>query len=182
MAVICNRTLARAEARRDEFFPAADATDDIARTLARDDIAVTDITPHPNERLPMLEAAVASGKHVLSQKPFIVDLDVGERLCDLANAKGVRIAVNQNGRWAPHLSWMREAVRAGLVGAVQALDISIHWDHSGIAGTSYDGIDDLILYDFAVHWFDFLASLGVRPASVYASRARAAGWSCAPIR
>ena len=26
------------------------------------------------------------------------------------------LAVNQNGRWAPHLAWMREAVRAGLVG------------------------------------------------------------------
>ncbi len=87
----------------------------------------------------------------------------------------MRLAVNQNGRWAPHLAWMREAVRAGLIGQVQSLDISIHWDHSWIAGTSFDGIDDLILYDFAVHWFDFLASLGVRPASVFAARSRAAG-------
>ena len=35
VAVICNRTLARAEARRDEFFPAAEATDDIARHARR---------------------------------------------------------------------------------------------------------------------------------------------------
>src|SRR5262245_56526142 len=40
VAVICNRTLAKAEARRDEFFPEAEATDDIGRTLVRDDIAV----------------------------------------------------------------------------------------------------------------------------------------------
>ena len=77
VAVICNRTLARAEARRDEFFPGAEATDDIAGTLARDDIAVVDITPHPAERLPMIEAALAAGKHVLSQKPFVLDLDAG---------------------------------------------------------------------------------------------------------
>ena len=102
------------------------------------------------------------------------------RLCDLADAQGVRLAVNQNGRWAPHLAWMREAVRAGLIGQVQALDIAIHWDHGWIAGTAFDGIDDLILYDFAVHWFDFLASLGVRPTSVYAARARAAGQTVAP--
>jgi predicted dehydrogenase len=175
VAVICNRTLARAEARRDEFYPDAEASDDIAGTLARDDIAVVDITPHPNERLPMLEAALAAGKHVLSQKPFVVDLDTGQRLCRLAEANRVRLAVNQNGRWAPHLAWMREAVRAGLIGQVQSFDVSIHWDHSWIAGTSFDGIDDLILYDFAVHWFDFLASLGVRPASVFAARSRAAG-------
>ena len=110
----------------------------------------------------MIEAALAAGKHVLSQKPFVLDLDAGARLCDLADAKGVRLAVNQNGRWAPHLAWMREAVRAGLVGAVHAVDIAIHWDHGWIAGTPFEAIDDLILYDFAVHWFDFLASLGVR--------------------
>ena len=124
VAVICNRTLARAEARRDEFFPAAEATDDIARTLARDDIAVVDLTPHPAERLPLIETALAAGKHVLSQKPFVLDLDAGARLCDLADAQGVVLAVNQNGRWAPHLAWMREAVRAGLIGAVQSCDIS----------------------------------------------------------
>src|SRR5262245_48905842 len=39
VAVICNRTLSKAEARRDEFYPEAEATDDIQRTLLRDDIA-----------------------------------------------------------------------------------------------------------------------------------------------
>ena len=178
VAVICNRTLARADARRDEFFPAAEATADIARTVARDDIEVVDITPHPVERL-LVEAALRAGKHVLSQKPFVVDLDAGARLCDIADAQGVRLAVNQNGRSAPHLAWMREAVCAGLVGQVHALDIGVHWDHGWIAGTSFDGIEDLILYDFAVHWFDFAASLGLRPFSVYASRTRAAGQTVA---
>jgi predicted dehydrogenase len=180
VAVICSRTLARAEARRDAFFPAAEATDDIARTLARDDIAVVDLTPHPAERLALIEAALDAGKHVLSQKPFVLDLDIGARLADLADEKGAMLAVNQNGRWAPHLAWMREAVRAGLVGAVQSCNVSIHWDHGWIAGTPFEAIDDLILYDFAVHWFDFLASLGVGATSVFAARARAGGQAVRP--
>ena len=49
------------------------------------------------------------------------------------------LAVNQNGRWAPHLSWMREAVRAGLIGEVQSVDVSIHWDHGWIEGTRLRG-------------------------------------------
>src|SRR6185312_4698517 len=65
VAVICNRTLAKAEMRRDEFFPRAEATDDIARTLARDDIEVLDLTPHPAERRAMIEAGLRAGKHVL---------------------------------------------------------------------------------------------------------------------
>lgn len=180
VAVVCSRTLERAVARRDAFFPAAEATDDVARTLARDDIEVVDLTPHPGERLALIEAAVGAGKHVLSQKPFVLDLDKGARLCDLAEAQGVRLAVNQNGRWAPHLAWMREAVAAGLIGAVQSCDVSIHWDHGWIAGTPFEAIDDLVLYDFAVHWFDFLASLGVRATSVFATRGRAAGQAVRP--
>jgi predicted dehydrogenase len=76
---------------------------------------------------------------------------------------------------------MREAVRAGLVGDVQFCDISIHWHHGWIAGTPFEAVDELILYDFAVHWFDFLASVLSQPASsVYATTARARGQSVRP--
>jgi predicted dehydrogenase len=181
VAVICNRTLAKARSRRDEYFPGAEATDDIQRTLTRDDIAVVDITPHPAERFAMIETALRAGKHVLSQKPFALDLDAGARLADLADRNGVLLAVNQNGRWAPHLSWMREAVRAQLIGSIHGCDVSIHWDHGWIGGTAFEDIDDLILYDFAVHWFDFLASLiGSRATSVYAVKARAEHQSVRP--
>ena len=181
VAVIANRTLAKAEARRDEYFPEAEATSDIAGTLTRDDIAVVDITPHPAERYGMIETALGAGKHVLSQKPFVIDLDAGARLCDLADEKGVRLAVNQNGRWAPHLSWMREAVRAGLVGDLHTVDVTIHWNHGWIKGTAFEDLQNLILYDFAVHWYDFLASLiGGRATSVFASRAHAASQPVRP--
>jgi predicted dehydrogenase len=172
--VIASRTLTNAVARRDAFFPAAEATDDIAGTIARPDISVVDITIHPEDRGPLIEAALNAGKHVLSQKPFVLDLALGERLADLADARGLVLAVNQQGRFAPHLSFMREAVRQGLVGTVQSVNIAIHWDHSWIAGTHHDTVDDLIFYDFAIHWFDFLASvIGPAASSVYANLARA---------
>jgi predicted dehydrogenase len=176
VAVIASRSLEKAQKKRDEYFPDAEATDDIQRTLMRDDIEVVDLTPHPAERFPLIETALKAGKHVLSQKPFVLDLDAGLRLCDLADAKGRILAVNQNGRWAPHLSWMREAVRAGLIGEVQSCLVSIHWDHSWIKGTPFEDVDDLLFFDFAIHWFDFLTSLiGDRATSVFAATARAAG-------
>lgn len=174
LKVIASRTLAHAVARRDAYFPSAEATDDIAGTIARPDVPVVDITLHPEDRGPLIEAALNANKHVLSQKPFVLDLGLGERLADLAEARGLVLAVNQQGRFAPHLSFMREAVRQGLVGAVQSVNIAIHWDHSWIAGTHHDTVDDLIFYDFAIHWFDFLASvIGPTASSVYATRARA---------
>jgi predicted dehydrogenase len=162
--VIASRTLAHALARRDAFAPQAEATDDIEGTIARPDIAVVDLTLHPEPRAPLIEAALLAGKHVLSQKPFVLDLALGQRLADLADARGLMLAVNQQGRWAPHLSFMREAVRQGLIGQVQSVHIGIHWDHSWVAGTHHDTVEDLLLYDFAIHWFDFLVSL-IGPAA-----------------
>ena len=131
--------------------------------------------------MPLVEAALKAGKHVLSQKPFVVDLDTGERLVELADKNGVKLAVNQNGRWAPHFAYMREAVRAGLIGDVVSSHTAVHWDHSWIVGTPFEKIDDLIFFDFAVHWFDFLSSLiGARGTSVYATRNRAAGQQAKP--
>ena len=181
VAAIASRTLARAEARRDEFFPQAEATTDFEGLLRRDDIEVFDITPHPAERVPLVEAALRAGKHVLSQKPFVIDLDTGERLVALADQMGVKLAVNQNGRWAPHFAYMREAVKAGLIGDLVSCHTGVHWDHSWIEGTPFEKIDDLIFFDFAVHWFDFLSSLiGARATSVFASRNRAAGQRATP--
>ena len=164
VAVILSRDAVRAQARRDEFFPQAQVMTDYAALPARDDIAVVDLTPHPAERLPMIEAALHAGKHVLSQKPFVDDLDLGERLCAMAEAKGLHLAVNQNGRWAPHLAWMRQAVRAGLVGRVMAVHVGLHGDHRWIAGTPFAALPDVVMVDFGVHWFDFVTSVMRRPA------------------
>lgn len=176
VASICNRTLAKAEAKAAEYAPAARVTDRWQDVLDDPSIDVVDITPHPADRLPLIEAALRAGKHVLSQKPFVLDLEVGEGLVALASANGVKLAVNQNGRWAPHLAYMREAVRAGLVGEVVGVHAAIHWNHGWIEGTPFERIDDLILSDFGIHWFDFLHSVtGGRARSVFATATAAAG-------
>jgi predicted dehydrogenase len=178
---ISNPTLSKAAARRDAFFPEASISTDHQAVLDCPGVEVVDIATHPAERVALIEAAIDAGKHVLSQKPFVLDLDVGERLCDRAAKKGVRLAVNQNGRWAPHLAYMREAVKAGLIGEVIGVHVAIHWDHTWLKGTAFEQIDDLIFYDFAIHWFDFLASLiGLRATRVYATRGFAAAQTIRP--
>jgi predicted dehydrogenase len=178
---ISNPTLSKAAARRDAFFPDAEISRDHEAVLACSGVEVVDIATHPAPRVTLIEAAIDAGKHVLSQKPFVLDLDVGERLCDRAARRGVRLAINQNGRWAPHLAYMREAVKAGLIGEVIGVHVAIHWDHTWTKGTAFEQMEDLIFYDFAIHWFDFLASLiGRRAISVYATRGFAAGQTIRP--
>lgn len=181
VVAICNRTRTKAEDKAAKFYPHARVTDDWASILDDPAIDVVDITPYPAARLPIMEAALAAGKHVLSQKPFVTSLDDGERLVALAEAKGVKLAVNQNGRWSPHHAWMRAAVRGGHLGQLRSAHVSIGWDHSWIKGTPFEDIDDLILYDFGIHWFDFLVSIaGPRIRRVSATTARAAGQDVRP--
>jgi predicted dehydrogenase len=176
VAALWNRTRSKAEAKAAEYCPAARIEDDWQDMLADGEIDVIDVTLHPEHRAPIVEAALTAGKHVLSQKPFVTDLDTGERLVKLAQDKGCKLAVNQNGRWAPHKAFMREAVRAGLIGEVISAHVAIHWNHGWTAGTPFDEIEDLVLYDFGVHWFDFVASItGGRAESVFASAAPARG-------
>ncbi len=175
VVAICSRDLAKAEAKRDAFFRQARATDDFDSLLSDPAIRVLDITTHPDVRVDLMRRALEAGKHVLSQKPFVEDLRVGEELVALAARRGLTLAVNQNGRWAPHLAWLREAARAGLVGDVTGVHVAIRWNHGWIAGTPFEAMDDLILWDFGIHWFDFLTSvIGPRATRVCATMTRAA--------
>ena len=172
VVALCDLRIEAAKERRDEFFPDAAVYDDVADLLALDSVEVVDISTHPPERPPLIEAALRAGKHVLSQKPFVLDLEVGERLCRVADDCGRLLAVNQNARWAPHFAFAREVVAAGLIGDVTGVHLSVHWDHHWVKGTQFELVPDLILYDYAIHWFDILSCfIDSPPQSVYASTA-----------
>ncbi len=181
VAYLCDLDIERAQKRQAEFYPDAKVTIDYKEVLADDSIEVIDIATHPRERLPLIEAALSAKKHVLSQKPFVLSLDDGARLCDMADTNNVKFAVNQNGRWAPHFSYIREAVSHGVLGEVMSVHVGVHWDHTWVKGSPFEHIFDLIFYDFAIHWFDFVTTLVPgRAKTVYATRARAIGQELMP--
>jgi len=159
VVALCNRTREKAVARNEEYELGADIYSDYTEVLDREDIDVVDITVHPEPRAQMIEDAILAGKHVLSQKPFVVDLDVGEQLVELAAKHNVKLAVNQNGRWAPHWSYIREALKEDLIGEVHGAHLNVDWNHDWIADTDLDDIGHAILFDFAVHWFDILTCI-----------------------
>lgn len=171
IVALCDHTESKARNYQSRFYPDALVTTDYRVLLARPEIEVVDIATHVAERAPLIAAALRAGKHVLSQKPFVTELDEGERLADLADRHNVRLAVNQNGRWAPHFSYMRQAIRADLIGALQSVSFTLHWDHNWIIGTPFEAMRHLLLYDFAIHWFDLIVDFfGDRAAQqVYAS-------------
>ncbi len=172
---IADRNIEKARDRRDEFFPQAIVFDDYRELLEQKEIEVVDVTTHPTDRVTIMQDAIGQGKHVLSQKPFVMDLEIGDALVRLADQHQVKLAVNQNGRWAPHFNYLRRAVASGLIGEVTSIDFSLQWDQTWIAGIeSFDKIHHLVLFDFGIHWFDMACCLlgDQRAQSVYASATR----------
>ncbi len=183
VTALCDVELARAKFRQEEFYPEATLYDDYRKLLAGDSIEVVDIATHPPERPPIIAAALKAGKHVLSQKPFVLDLDEGERLVELAvKNDDRRLAINQNGRFAPHFSYARHVATSGAIGNVFAAHLSCHWDHTWTKGTEFEKVKHLILYDYAIHWFDIVRCLlNDRPVQrVFASTSRVPGQTMMP--
>jgi len=150
---LCDLNLERARECRDEYVPNADVTDDYREAVERDDVDVVDATVPPGPRGAIVEDAITAGNHVLSQKPFVRDLETGQRLVELAELADVRLAVNQNGRWAPGAAYLRAAVDVGRLGTVHGMTVERTWDYGRIAG---DGIAHRLLFHYAIHWLDLV--------------------------
>lgn len=182
IVALCDANSERAQARAKEFFPRAGIYTNPKQLLSRDDIEVVDIATHARDREYLIPLALRAGKHVLSQKPFVERLDVGQRFVDLAEKQGVKLAVNQNGRWAPHFSYVRHAVAKGIIGDVSAVRLAVHWDHEWITGTSFNSMHHVLLFDFAIHWFDMVHCLlaGKKPGRVFAMLDRCRHQSATP--
>lgn len=182
VAAICDIRRASAETLRDSFYPDAKVFEDYREALALPEIDVADITTHPEVRHNIIRDALNAGKHVLSQKPFTVDLDKGGELRALAEQKGLKLAVNHNARWAPHFRYAALLVRGGHVGALQGVHMSVAWDHTWIKDMPFENIRHCILYDFAIHWFDMLNVFmgGEKAKRVFASATRSAGQTVRP--
>lgn len=173
-----DHTLERAAGYRDRFYPDAAVYVSDRELLAHPGLQVVDIATHVQGRPTIVEAALNAGKHVLSQKPFVEDLRTGAALVDAARAADRVLAVNQNGRWAPHFGTMLGCVDAGVIGTVTSADFFVAWPHDlGVASKpAFAEMEDLILYDFGAHWFDILGRLAPEgPVEVNAMVARRPG-------
>jgi predicted dehydrogenase len=127
---------------------------DVDDLLGDPTIEVVDIATFPDVRAPLIEQALAAGKHVLSQKPLATSVTTARHLIEVAARTGCRLAVNHNGRWAPSWRAATLLVNQGAIGRVVSvthlLDRSFRWT----IGTHFERVPHWAIYDYAVHWFD----------------------------
>ena len=122
--------------------------------LSDPDVQIVDIATRPEQRLEWLAAAVSAGKHVLAQKPLTTDLASLAPVLDEADRRGVRVAVNQNGRWAPAWRLATLLVNDGAVGDVVGVTHLHDKPLPPIAGTAFDEMGHMLITDYLMHWID----------------------------
>jgi predicted dehydrogenase len=125
--------------------------------LADPEVRFVDLATGPDGRLDWIRAAIEAGKHVLAQKPLTLSADDLHLLPSLlagAEAAGVRVAVNHNGRWAPPWRAATLLVRDGAVGDVVGVTHLHDKPLPPLAGTPFDEVPHMLLTDYLLHWVD----------------------------
>lgn len=79
---------AAAKARAEEFGLRAETVDGL---LAADDIEIIVNLTVPNAHFTVSKAVLEAGKHVYSEKPFVLSVDQGQELARIAEPRGLRI-------------------------------------------------------------------------------------------
>ncbi len=118
------------------------------------DVAIVDIATRPSHRLDLISRVLAAGKHVLAQKPLTPGLAGLSETLALARSQNLKVAVNQNGRWAPPWRLATLLIEAGAIGDVIAVthmfDTRLRW----ILDPARHGSTHFLLFDYACHWID----------------------------
>ena len=92
---------------------------------------------------------------MLAQKPLADDLAAARAVVEEAERAGVKLAVNQNGRWAPPWRIATLLVEQGAIGEVHSVTHLLDRDFAFVLQfPRFDAIEHLIVYDHCVHWVD----------------------------
>jgi predicted dehydrogenase len=143
---------------------------DYRQLLELDEVEIVDVTIHHDFndfRLEVVKAAAEAGKHVLIQKPLTLNFQTAKEIVEVANANGVKLAVNQNFRWNPSCYGAKQLIDQGYIGKVQTAAI----ENITPANYVFDAYDEPAydLIAFGIHSVDlFRFWLNANPSTVYA--------------
>lgn len=148
---------------------------DIDALVADPDVDVVHVTTPNHLHALVTRAAIAHGKHVISEKPLAMSGAEARALLEAANAAGVVHAVSFNYRGNPMVQQVREMVAAGQIGPVHFVHGAYLQDWL-IEQTDYSwrlepdkGGRSSAFADIGSHWCDLAQHLvGARIQSVLA--------------
>jgi predicted dehydrogenase len=148
--------------RKADAWYVPNAYDDYTQLVADPEVDVVHVTTPNHLHAAVIEAALAKGKHVISDKPLARTADEARRLFDAAQAAGVVHAVTFNYRGNALVQQARVMVARGDVGQVHFVHGQYlqDWlmrptDYSWRLDPSLGG-ESSAIGDIGSHWFDLV--------------------------
>jgi predicted dehydrogenase len=115
LVAVCDTDPGRASAAAGRYgVPVACA--DYRDLLGRDDIDIIDVVTRDDEHFEINMAALAAGKHVLSEKPVAHDFADVRAAAELAAANGLKTKVGFTFRYSPAIRYLKHLIDSGSLG------------------------------------------------------------------
>ena len=146
--------------------------------LADDEVIVVDLAVPAKVQPGLAEQAVASGKHLLCQKPLAEHYEDAVRIADACARAGVKAAVNQQMRWSPGIRASHTIIKRGWLGELLQASIAVNVKQDFAAWTWLREMPTLEFMYHSIHYMDSIRFLFGTPEYVYADGARFPGQSC----
>jgi len=162
-----NRTIARAEARRDQYFPEAQVYSDLGNMLEEARLDFVDILTVPWLHREHCLLAKAANVHVICQKPLCDSLEDARTL--VAEMEGCRklFAVHENHPYRPWFQQVQALYREGFFGTARLLRLTQY--DAKEPPESYKNQATLgVLIEYGSHLVDMALALLGTPVRAYA--------------
>ncbi|MEP9400669.1 oxidoreductase [Sphingomonas sp. VNH70] len=115
-----------ATSRPTDRYPAAVRHADPATLIADDSLDLVVVATPNDSHVPLAQAALAAGRHVVVDKPLATDDGDAVELVQLARGVGRLLGVFHNRRWDSDFLTVEALLREGLLGEVMLAEL--HWD------------------------------------------------------
>lgn len=149
--------------------------DSLEELLADDRVDVVDVAVIADAQPHIVRKAIAAGKHLLCQKPFVQDLETGRELIALAREAGVHIAVNQQMRYDEGIAVTRAILQAGWIGEPTAMSFNVDIGTDWSAWPWLVTADRLEINYHSIHYLDSIRSILGDPHTVFSAGGRRPG-------
>lgn len=135
------------------------------------------ILPH-NLHGPVCLDIVKAGKHCVCEKPFTLTVAEADAIIAAANQTGAVMSVYHNRRWDHDIRAIRDIVQSGEIGEIFQIEIGAgHYGHPGYWWRSEKSVSGGNLYDWGVHYIDWMLQLIPDPIRNVTGFYRSGVWS-----
>ena len=117
-------------------------TDDWRETVSRDDVDLVCITTPPKLHLEMTIFALASGKHVLCEKPMAMNVAEAEEMTAAAKGVPVLALIDHELRFQPGRLKAYQMLREGAIGKVRHAKYNFRAPHRGDPNVAWNWWSD----------------------------------------